>query len=211
MWGLCYFFACFSVYKYELFWACEAIAQLHRAHKRWNSDPSAVNGYFAVPFVVAKAALVIWAVDTELSQAASISSQNHFDARFTVLSVCMSGDYSLMQVMPCHHLPALTFQNLKIENWTFGQSSVFLTTCRSSCFQLYSCKMELDWLQQVELICSFGFLIEGLSALESELRDLFWERLPAPRMACHGCAFAAQYCYWAATRIQNICSKFCWR
>lgn len=161
------------MYKYKLFWACEAIAQLHRAHKRWNSDPSAVNGYFAVPFVVAKAALVIWAVDTELSQAASISSQNHFDARFTVLSVCMSGDYSLMQVMPCHHLPALTFQNLKIENWTFGQSSVFLTTCRSSCFHLYSCKMELDWLQQVELICSFGFLIEGLSALESELRDLF--------------------------------------
>lgn len=84
------------MYKYKLFWACEAIAQFHRAHKRWNSDPSAIDGYFPVPFVVARAALVIWAVNAELSQAASISSQNHFDARYTIFSVCIAGDYSLM-------------------------------------------------------------------------------------------------------------------
>lgn len=78
-----------------------------------------------------------------------------------------------MWVTPCHHLPALTFQNVKIESWRFGQSSVFLMTCGSSCFHLYSRRMRLDWLQQVELICSFGLPIEGLSALESELRDRF--------------------------------------
>lgn len=79
-----FFFVFFSVYKFKLFRACEAIAQLQRAHQRWNSDASAVNGYFAVPFVVAKAVLVIWAVNTELSQAVSISSQNYFDAQCTV-------------------------------------------------------------------------------------------------------------------------------
>lgn len=79
-----FFFVFFSVYKFKLFWAREAIAQLQRAHQRWNSDASAVNGYFAVPFVVAKAVLVIWAVNTELSQAVSISSQNYFDAQCTV-------------------------------------------------------------------------------------------------------------------------------